>query len=303
MAMVKGKEAILWEKIKPLFAKLMQEQQLTKLVGLDRGNYIVQSRLKHYEDRLTSDHFSIKSVKQGVERYTISGVDHPVPASNFVIVNPQQEVKVLIDSPSEVVGICYFFEPQLIQQIQYARSHALAKNLEEIKPTADLRFHNTPIHAFQTFLKPHLLHTPPSSDWEPLQISEYLLTLAEEMLQHQSDTQQKIHQLEGARQVTKTELYQRLQRGRQFIHEQFQEAISLKEIAREACLSEYYFHRNFRHYFGQTPYQYLHLLRMNLAQELFASGKWTKKEIAAQCGYQDSKYFSKSYKKWLLHRN
>lgn len=281
----------------------MQFQQLTKMEGIDGGNYIVQSRLKHFEDKLTSDKFSIKSVKQGLENYTISGIDHPVPQSNFVIVNPHQEVEVLIDSPSDVVGICYFFDPQLIRQVRFSSTHSLAENLEEIAPTTDFTFHNTPIHSFQTFLRPHLLQNSASPTWEPYQVSEYLLSLAEEMLQHQSDTQKKLRRLEGAKRVTKTELYQRIQKGRQYIHDQFRQSISLKEIARVACLSEYYFHRNFRHYFGFTPYQYLHLLRMNQAQQLFESGKWSKAEIAAQCGYQDTKYFSRSYRKWLLSYN
>lgn len=269
---------------------------------MDGNNYIVQSSLTHFEANITTEKFSIKSVKTGTELYKISGVEHPVVKTNFLIVNPNQDVNVSIDSKSKVDGICYFFAPQLIQQIKFANSHSGKENLENLHPSEHLNFHNIPVHSFQTFLNPYIQYAPAFSEWTAVQISEFLISLAEEMVAYQINASKRLHQLEGIKKATKKELYKRIQSGRQYMHDCFQNPVSLKEISKAACLSEYYFHRSFRNYFNCTPYQYLHLLRMNRARHLFNTGQFSKKEIAIKCGYQDSKYFSKSYKKWLLHK-
>ena len=49
---------------------------------------------------------------------------------------------------------------------------------------------------------------------------------------------------------------------------------------------------------GKTPLEYLTELRMELARQLIISSNERIKDVAARCGYTDSYYFSRCFKKY-----
>jgi len=218
-------------------------------------------------------------------------------------------MEINIDSCSAVTGICYFFDKTLVQQMKYANTHSVKNNLDNIDLQEKLTFQlscpnavdNIPIHAAHTYLSNFLQRTN-INELDKQQISAYLMLMAEYMVKHQNQTQLRLNDLDSTKSSTKKELYKRLQSGRQFIHDNIERPISLKEMAKAAFLSEYYFHRNFRLFFNQTPHQYHHAIRMQQAHHLLNQGKHSKKEVAFRCGFQDPKYFSKAYKKWTCFK-
>ena len=55
--------------------------------------------------------------------------------------------------------------------------------------------------------------------------------------------------------------------------------------------------RNFSKAFGMTPMRYLNKLRLDHAAELLASSNLSISEIARQCGFEDSNYFTRAFRR------
>ena len=94
---------------------------------------------------------------------------------------------------------------------------------------------------------------------------------------------------EGSGTVTKAVAY--LQRH-------FAEDITLVELARYTAVSPEHLSRLFKKETGFGFKEYLNLLRLQKAEQLLRQGRGTKvAQIAAECGFADSNYFSVKFKK------
>ena len=72
--------------------------------------------------------------------------------------------------------------------------------------------------------------------------------------------------------------------------------LSVSKLAERACVSESFFRRKFRQYYGMSPKKYLDSLRIQYAVSLLRSDYYSQKEIALMCGFQDVKYFRTAFK-------
>ena len=73
----------------------------------------------------------------------------------------------------------------------------------------------------------------------------------------------------------------------------------LQKMAKFCCMSKNTLLRTFQQVVRQSPLQYLTFLRLNMACRMLTSGDMTIQEIAGACGFQDSNYFSKCFRKHL----
>jgi AraC-like DNA-binding protein len=78
--------------------------------------------------------------------------------------------------------------------------------------------------------------------------------------------------------------FRRLCRGRDLLASEYQSRVLLEQAAREACLSEFHFHRLFRATFGETPHDFLTRLRMERARQMLASER-SVTEVCFEIGY------------------
>jgi AraC-like DNA-binding protein len=85
---------------------------------------------------------------------------------------------------------------------------------------------------------------------------------------------------------------QGLWNAREFIDRLYAEPLALRDAAREAGLSPFYFHRLFRRAFGETPHRYLTRRRMAAAQRLLLEGRLTVTEVCLAVGFQSLGSFS-----------
>ena len=69
------------------------------------------------------------------------------------------------------------------------------------------------------------------------------------------------------------------------MHSNLQRKLSLTEIARAACLSEYHYLRLFKRVFQMTPMSYLRIQRTQRAIALLHSSSMEIQEIATQVGF------------------
>ena len=74
--------------------------------------------------------------------------------------------------------------------------------------------------------------------------------------------------------------------------------ISLDDIANHVSLNSAYLSRFFKANTGTTLTDYIIETRMKEAISLFQMRKYKINEISMKCGYQNSKYFTKVFKKF-----
>ncbi|HOO27147.1 MAG TPA: AraC family transcriptional regulator [Lachnospiraceae bacterium] len=83
-----------------------------------------------------------------------------------------------------------------------------------------------------------------------------------------------------------------------YIEEHYTESISLEELAKQAGLSPKYFCRFFRDMTNRTPIDYLNYYRIECACEQLSTTRTSITEVALNCGFNDTSYFSKLFRRY-----
>ncbi len=81
----------------------------------------------------------------------------------------------------------------------------------------------------------------------------------------------------------------------EYLNNHYHEPLQLKDIANEAGLSPSWLSRRFQQCTGQSPSEYLTLLRLNRSQTLLLRTDDTIDAIASECGFQNGFYFSRVF--------
>lgn len=81
-----------------------------------------------------------------------------------------------------------------------------------------------------------------------------------------------------------------------FLNDHFVEAINVDELARLAGISRTRLERQFRAFFGRSPYDYALRLRLRRARELLAGSDLLISEVGARVGFSTPEYFSAAFK-------
>lgn len=89
--------------------------------------------------------------------------------------------------------------------------------------------------------------------------------------------------------------FRRLCRGRDLLAAEYASRVLLANAAREACLSEFHFHRLFRATFQETPHDFLTRLRLDRACQLLASQRPVT-EVCFEVGYESLGSFSTKFR-------
>jgi len=89
----------------------------------------------------------------------------------------------------------------------------------------------------------------------------------------------------------------RISRAMWTINRDLTQIPSLDELSKNACLNKNTFIRLFHQHTGFTPTDYIIHRRILRAQQLFASGQHSVKEVAYQVGYNNVSYFGRTFKR------
>ncbi len=91
--------------------------------------------------------------------------------------------------------------------------------------------------------------------------------------------------------------YEVIRTARRYIHENFSRKISIDEIARHCCMSQYHFSRIFKIYASISPHQYLLQLRLRHAEKLTTYTDLPITDICFISGFSSLDYFSAAFAK------
>lgn len=84
----------------------------------------------------------------------------------------------------------------------------------------------------------------------------------------------------------------------EYIEKNYGAHISLETLARQTGLSPKYFCRCFRAIIHRSPIDYLNHYRIECASQLLTTSDMTVAEIAQRCGYNDSSFFIKQFRRY-----
>jgi AraC-like DNA-binding protein len=99
-----------------------------------------------------------------------------------------------------------------------------------------------------------------------------------------------------AEQYPKVYLYRRIVQAKLFIDSNYDDNISLDNMADEAYFSKFHFTRLFKKTYGKTPYQYLTIVRIEKAMQLLQADKPVS-EVCFSIGFESLSSFSGLFKR------
>lgn len=94
-----------------------------------------------------------------------------------------------------------------------------------------------------------------------------------------------------------TDLYQRIATAKVFIDENYHAPIDLEQIAGQAFLSRFHFHRLFSRIYRKTPHQYVTQVRLEAAKILLAKEGISITEVCNSIGFESLGSFSTLFSK------
>jgi AraC-like DNA-binding protein len=93
-----------------------------------------------------------------------------------------------------------------------------------------------------------------------------------------------------------TKQWQQLEKAIRYMHQQYNQRITLAECADKCHLAPTYFSRLFHEYIGQSFQTYLIAIRLEKAKEMILEGEMNFSEISEQCGFANLAHFSRTFK-------
>lgn len=266
------------------------------------SNYLNISLLDKYCHSSESDGFSIKYVEDGLERYYVNRSCFEIGPQSYLLFNGNNDVRVEIDSPKHVKGVCLTISNELISDIV---ASLLQPGSQYPDPGVSSFF------CTNNFLENQYCAAGNALGEELLSLSRVITnnglaqneinndlfyTVAQKLVTEQVRVFRQLQYIPSIKSETRKELYRRVNKGKEFIDACYLSTLSIKQIAREASMSEYHFFRLFKKVFGTSPHQYIIKKRLELATSLLQQGCPVSK-TAFDCGFPDIYSFSKAFKK------
>lgn len=90
-----------------------------------------------------------------------------------------------------------------------------------------------------------------------------------------------------------------IDRAKAYIEQNYDQPVTLAEVAGYLGVSQSHFTREFVRYTGEQPIRYLTKIRLEQSMKLLHATDMKLEEISAACGFSDCNYFSKVFKKYM----
>ncbi len=264
------------------------------------SNSIVYSELNTFETQLYSGHYGIKLPLEGSENYVINGKKFHVKEGHYLLTNPGLKTEVSVNSNKLVKGICIGFTEDFLKSL-YTNMNSDFKSALELKEDSsdfmlvshNYAIKNSLLSCFLGTLKSKLTTNHLTQDYNE---ELFFLDLGEILINDQLELRSKINNLNQSKFSTQEEIYRRIDLMNQYIHDNYNNNISLEELAKIACLSKYHAVRCYQKIEGISPYKKIINLRLSKAENLLLKG-YSINEISDSCGFADYRAFSKLFKK------
>jgi AraC-like DNA-binding protein len=241
---------------------------------------------------------SIKTVVRGMVSWHVGGRELVVDSSSFLVLNDGETYSMAMDEPRPVETACAFFRGGFVEEHAQDATTTVEASLDEPGRTAPRlpflsRLHTDAgggiLRRVQTLAKRC------SAELQPSSFEEDFLLLSDSLLRLYDEVQSQMARVPAVKASTREEIFRRLQAGREYLHGHLEEAVSLEQTARAACLSRYHFHRAFTQAFQKTPHAYLTEVRLARAHGLLRGGTPVM-EACTEVGFTSAPSFSRLFR-------
>lgn len=273
----------------------------TDSLDFDRNIFVhlKTSRLKIHEHTTP---LTVKLAIQGTVNYKTSYGEYKVNR-NYLVINAGEKCSGYINSSTKVESLSVYLCPEFVREVL----ENLVTREDKLLNRA-IRSNGQPIQFFEklypidNFVMPVIMKMRIASnvgfedqEWWEEQFYELLVKM---LLIHRK-IYKEVEKLPSIKFSTKTELYKRVWKAKEFIDSCFKESLSLSRISSEACISRYHFLRVFKEIFNETPHQYITRKRLEGAADLLSRTEMSVTQVSNEVGFDSLSSFSWLFKQRL----
>lgn len=252
----------------------------------------IKSSLRRFHTTVDSSGLSIKLPINGAETYTVNRSSYHIDPGSFFVVNSGQQLTCTIDSQDVIESICIYLDNDLYSEIWHRHQFVQDLDLEISRINQQVIVDK---YKIMDCALSYMLHDISKQQTISSLTEEDYIQLTEELALHQIGQRQMIKQINAVNHITKKEIVRRLRIAQAYIFDNYDEPITLDDIAKASCLSKYYLLRTYKAVYKTTPYQALLNRRIQKSKELLIAGNRIH-DVAIDCGFSDRRAFSRVFK-------
>lgn len=220
--------------------------------------------------------------------------------SECFLINAGDTYSVFIESPTPVDSFAIYYSESTVEEVYFT---ATCENLSPLLDGANKHSHPTfyegyyPRHgAFSERLSMIKNAVSQFETSESMWLEEVLREALFKLIDVQRRFASEAERIAAARRSTRMELFRRIRRARNFLDSEFENKISISDVAHQSCLSPYHLQRCFREITGQSIQGYVRKKRMERAVKLLLDHpELSINNIATTVGFSHHSSFSRAF--------
>jgi len=264
----------------------------------NRNKIISEHTCDSVYEQQNSD-YTIKFVFSGSEECEINKRKLSIYPDSFAVLNEGTCYSARIDSITPVNTFSVSFGESFITDFH----HTFSNNNELLldgKESNDKPVFIESLYPFAGDMRFNILHLKNQIDKglnDEMLINEYMYhCLLNYYKIYNKEVIQKLDKLSFIKTKTKEEVLKRLTLAKEYISSNYNQNITLENIADHACLSVNHLLRTFKEAYEISPYQFLMQLRLNRAKNLLQTTSYSLNEIVGLVGFECSSSFIRLFK-------
>jgi AraC-like DNA-binding protein len=260
---------------------------------LGRDNLILRASARTHSVKDYPGPLSIKTVVKGQATWHQEHRSLAVGQDSFLVLSDGQPYSLHIDAREPVHTCCVFFAKGFVESVHQSMTR------DDLDTEGSLNTESlSHVHPRDDRILRRLSEMVDRQASHRVWMEEHFVALAHDLLLLYVEVRALIGRLPGRKPSTREELFRRVSRGRDFLHAQACENVSLAEAARVSFLSPYHFHRAFRGAFGISPHEYLTRLRITEAARLLRTAPdMSVTQVAGTVGFESPTSFSSLFRR------
>ncbi|WP_293306773.1 helix-turn-helix transcriptional regulator [Pedobacter sp. UBA5917] len=246
-----------------------------------------------------NDAYTIKFVFNGAEDCEINKRRFCIYPDTFAVVNAGTNFCSKIDSINPVNTLAVSFGENFIKDFHHTFSSS-NESLLDGKEVKEAPAFIESLYPFTGDMRFNVLHLKKQLDKglkDEMLINEYMYhCLLNYYKIYDREVVQKLDRLSFIKTKTREEVLKRLTLAKEYICSNYDQNITLEDIAEQACLSVNHLLRTFKEAYETSPYQFLMQLRLNRAKGLLQTTSYSLNEIVGLVGFECPSSFIRLFK-------